>query len=83
MAETDKPQPGNGYLNALWAIGCALTVLGAIMWFANSTEPNSGTEEALVLQAVGGSLLGAGVSFIALGLVAAAVCQQIRVSAKR
>lgn len=81
MAETT--QPSNGYLNALWAIGSVLTVLGAIMWFANSQEPAYGEEPDLLLQTVGGSLLGAGISFIALALVTAAICHQLRVSAKR
>lgn len=79
----DQPEPSNGYLNALWGIGGVLTVLGAIMWFANSQEPRPGEDDNPLLQAVGGSLLGAGVSFIALALVAAAICHQIRVSAKR
>lgn len=81
MAETN--QPSNWHLNALWGIGGVLTVLGAIMWFANSQEPEYGEESNAALQAVGGSLLGAGVSFIALALVAAAICHQIRASAKR
>lgn len=82
MTTQNETDSSNGYLTALWAIGSILTVIGGIMWLANSSEASYGEERNLVAQAAGAGLLGTGVSFIALSLVAAAVCHQIRQSAQ-
>jgi biotin transporter BioY len=84
VAEQQRNESSNDSLTALWVIGSLLILIGGIMWLANLSEPTGyGEERNLVAFAVGGSMVGAGVSFIALALVVTAICHQIRESAKR